>query len=1331
MPVVQAKNVKIGGRAILYEVQGDAIIFQFGDGQYSEAERDMIRDHVSNAIAFKLPDINDIIRKHSLNQSIITLPRPQAAYSDYQNKKKIGPCFLGTREALLKEMADWVSGMDDTRMYVLSGLAGIGKSTVAYTVAARADELGLLGASFFFSRDEAARSNAKMFFTAIAYQLCLYSDQFAQTIGEALLTRRGSAATMKDPQEQLEALILEPLRNIVQSRIRPILIVVDALDECDEEDADSVLSGLSRLVQALPAFNVILTTRPQPHVNHFFGRRDGHKIFRLHDIEDKVVDGDIRMYLQHALSLEQVQKQFSKRDWYASDEDIDFLVLASGRLFIIASTAVRLVLDKFASNPAAQMQKLLRAFSQEHTPFKDLDHFYTVILRNVVPVDCDNHDIVGRYQSVVGTIIFIQHPLPVTMLAHLIDINTEEIHAVLESLQSVILLGDDDIPRIYHKSFPDYVTDSARCKDTNLCIDPRNRQTQITIRCFRIMEQHLKYNLVGLGDLARFMNNEDGLAKDGITDPQLEDNIPQQLRYACIYWANHLDVATIEDADLIKELENFGDAHVLHWFEVLSLIRKLESAHRAIRIVLKHLKPASSDLYQVLSDGLRFISKFYEIIERSALHTYYSALAFTPTDSLLYHRYIKEAFHNFCDVKGVPKRWDALVANLNHGEWVRGVQFSLDNTMFASLSMGENGALKVWDTATGTPVSTIMGSGLRIANDFSTVASFKDNTIALHNVNGSERGATYTTQVTIFEVAISSESRRIAAHLVDGTLCLWDSGNGELIGSFDQFASYYRARHWYPKPDPKPDPDRHYPRDSLQFSSTGARLAYSSPSGIIHLRNGIDGSFIAYLNLDCESEFHRFAFSADGSRIATQSSLYLKLHRCEDGEVVGIANNTGSVLADLAVSADGSLLAAKEADGNNFAVKLWSGNSGNPMPLVEILDRDPWYMAFSLDDILAMMAFSSIEIYNVKTRSFISTLPCNRFSRTPTFSADCTHLATGSENGSVYLWDIRGIKSSSFPSNEQALEASDHIIVLALSPDCSRVACGFRNGKTELWETDDLAKQPIAAHRHHSRPIFTVKFSPDGSRYASGSSDGIRLWEGKGGALLGTLQSGIGTLYEVEFSHSALAAASYRGIDLWDSQTLDHIHTFQGSFSDSPTRLGFRETLSFSANGTLLVAAVLATPREYRFQDQQIIITVFDVTERTNIATFNIPKGLEVQATSFLPDNSHVVVLLLNGDFLTFDLVNNETIQGAIVEHLIQLPDFPVWHGVPVWLASHGEPEEYYLRALLSPHDDPLPVLWIPRAQHVCSYAQGRSVIALGCEDGRIILLRPGTSAYK
>ncbi|KAM6499502.1 hypothetical protein JOM56_005010 [Amanita muscaria] len=287
-------------------------------------------------------------------------------------------------------MADWVTVPDESRVYVLSGLAGIGKSTVAYTIASRAVDLNLLGASFFFSRGEANRNNAKRIFTIIAYQLCVYSETFANAIGDVLKTEHESAATTKDPQDQLQALILDTLRSIVQSRSWPILIVVDTF---------SVLVGLSQLVRDLPSFKVILTTRLQPYLDPLLGNQGDHKIFRLQDIEDKVVDSDIRVYLNHCLAMDQVQKRFPKRQWCASYEEIDSLVYAAGRLFIIASTAGRYILDKSASNPAAQMQKLLQATAQDHTPLKDLDHFYTVILRNAVPENCDDDDIVGTKLS--------------------------------------------------------------------------------------------------------------------------------------------------------------------------------------------------------------------------------------------------------------------------------------------------------------------------------------------------------------------------------------------------------------------------------------------------------------------------------------------------------------------------------------------------------------------------------------------------------------------------------------------------------------------------------------------------------------------------------------------------------------------------------------------------------------------------------------------------------------------------------------------------------------------------------------------------------------------
>ncbi|KIL55574.1 hypothetical protein M378DRAFT_173534, partial [Amanita muscaria Koide BX008] len=1157
---------------------------------------------------------------HVQTQLIILLPRAEAVFNDYQTKKKSGPCFEGTRVALLR----WQIGM-----YILSGLAGIGKSTVAYTIASRAANLNLLGASFFFSRDDADRSNAKKLFTTIAYQLCVYNETFAKAISDVLLTERGSAATTKDPQEQLQVLILDPLQSIVQSCGRPLLIVVDALDECDEDDVSAVIEGLSQLVWDLPSFKVILTTRPLPYLDDFLVNQGGHKLFHLQDIESKVVDGDIRLYLKHNLSLEMVRKCFRRRQWYASDEQIDALVRAAGRLFIIASTAVRYILDKSASDPAAQMQELLRACAAEYTPFTDLDHFYNIILRNVVPANCANQNIVSRYQSVVGAIVFVSHPLPVSTLAHLIDMDVEDIHAVLDKLQSVILLGDDDVPRIYHKSFPDYLTDRARCKDSRLRIAPKIGHTQIATRCVEITDKHLKYNILDLGDPARFMSNEEGLKKDMITDEQLQEKIPQHLRYASVYWANHFEVADIEDTGLMNRLETFVDKHTLHW-----------------------------------------------IINRSALHTYYSALPFSPTDSLLYRRYIKEARHNIFGIEGGPEKWDALVAILSHGETVDVIRFSLDSTLFVSYSSAyEDGRLrqlKIWDAAAGIPISTIPGHMFAVTNDFSTVASSSDNVIMYYNVNGSTRGTMVTTPSKIQQLALS-ESSRVAAALSDGTVWLWDSRNAELIGNFDGFESSEGP--W------------------LEFSRTGTRLAYSSAIGF-KLRDGITGRFIA--DLQCGSSYE-LVFSDDGSRFASLSrDGSLALWNTESGGLVGAVRDVVGLDVNrsrLAISANGSLLATADYE----KVTFWSENRGH-LAKIEVIELRGVSMVFSVDNILVIGTYCSIKLYNTNTHSFISTLSCSGSPTALAFSPDCTHLAGRIGFGNMYLWDMQGIGAFSSLSQE-----ATEVTAMALSRDSSRLACGFRSGTVELWEASPT-KRRIASHQCDR--VSAVEFGPDGRLFASGDIGGtIKLWNAGDGSLHGTLiaSGGLGAL---ALSGSVLVAAGEDDVTLWNLDTLSLIHTFEIGASTA--------SMSISDDSDLVAIGYHES------------VHLVDVMNRTTIATFTV--SYNIHKLIFLPDKSQLVAQLYTGDFRSLNLINNCITNGLTpqLEHLIQLPDTPLWHGVPVWLCwANGQ---HYVAALFSQHQTPVPVLWIPSDIPVNTWTQGSSMIALGCEDGRVILLRLPTN---
>ncbi len=56
-------------------------------------------------------------------------------------------------------------------IFWINGLAGIGKSTIAHTVAEEAKRSELLGASFFFSRQEKELSDPHLFIPTLAYQL--------------------------------------------------------------------------------------------------------------------------------------------------------------------------------------------------------------------------------------------------------------------------------------------------------------------------------------------------------------------------------------------------------------------------------------------------------------------------------------------------------------------------------------------------------------------------------------------------------------------------------------------------------------------------------------------------------------------------------------------------------------------------------------------------------------------------------------------------------------------------------------------------------------------------------------------------------------------------------------------------------------------------------------------------------------------------------------------------------------------------------------------------------------------------------------------------------
>ena len=71
---------------------------------------------------------------------------------------------------------------------------------------------------------------------------------------------------------------------------------------------------------------------------------------------------------------------------------------------------------------------------------------------------------------------------------------------------------------------------------------------------------------------------------------------------------------------------------------------------------------------------------------------------------------------------------------------------------------------------------------------------------------------------------------------------------------------------------------------------------------------------------------------------------------------------------------------------------------------------------------------------------------------------------------------------------------TSHVLSVRFSPDGTRIASGSYDRTIHLWDA------PTGAELHtlkgHTNQVISVSFSPDGTRIASGSWDNtIRLWD--------------------------------------------------------------------------------------------------------------------------------------------------------------------------------------------------------------------------------------------
>lgn len=490
-------------------------------------------------------------------------------------------CLPGTRQDLLKEIIDWLMTPSEGQSVLwLHGAAGLGKSTLANSIAEYFSGIHRRGAFLFFDRNTPIDSHPARVIRTLVYQLAEHYPAIKSALASAI--EANPQVTSAPLNTQFTVLFIETLWAASDQVTGPVVVIIEALDECgDVESRNTLLSLLSRdLTKLPPQFRFLITSRPDTDIAGAFTSASHIHAISLSTLPITANSADIQLYIEHEMN--QIYSRRHLQDELPTDWPgpivIQRLTAFAGGLFICAATAMKYLLK--SDDPVEWLSKLLTQDRQAFT----LDELYKTALLSAS--QWEPGDATDVFRKVLAVIVISRVPLDDATIIHLLGLENfgRQCRNTLRRLGCVIQWREGEPARMLHKSFPDYLTDRSRCSSEPWFVDMQEHHRTLTIRCFEIMNSGLHFNICDLRTSHLF--NKD------VMDLNIcvQSHIPRSLAYACRFWIEHLDKTPTGDDEIIALLREFFEHQFLYWLEVLSLLEQIPTATMAFVSVKSYVK---------------------------------------------------------------------------------------------------------------------------------------------------------------------------------------------------------------------------------------------------------------------------------------------------------------------------------------------------------------------------------------------------------------------------------------------------------------------------------------------------------------------------------------------------------------------------------------------------------------------------------------------------------------------------------------------------------------------------------------------------------------------
>ena len=515
-----------------------------------------------------------------VEQERVELRRLNPVETGYNRKFR---CMDGTRQSLLNHIMDWVSnqpGQDinaqQSNTYWFYGSPGIGKTSLAHSICESLHERNHLAGAFFCRRDDPNLSESLHILPTFIYKLAILFPPFRTIIAKHL--RDDPNLT---PQSMKGSLFLDLIRSLPRHPEHTLVFVIDALDECgDARSRPGVLRVLTTAAAQAPWLKIIITSRTEVDIQHFFGTLAQSSYLPYDLATDQDASSDLRTFARSQLDL--VASLWYLHTPWPKESDFNRIISLANGLFIFIKTLV------LALEHSEDPEEGLKAALQDGagTGLESLYELYSSILKSQIVRKN------AEFERMIGVILTTSshRALCDETIAELAEVKPNLVKKWVDALSS-LLYRDDAANRgirvrhlsVYEFFVSDYCTHQVNIRDVDV---------QLGISCLRVMTTQLRFNICKLEDSR--------LANADIEDLpfRVKENVSDPLQYSCLHWSNHLCFPSDNHDQRVLGLGSlkqfFEGLYPLFWVEVLSVMGMVPIGAPSLRRLLSWVRVSTS-----------------------------------------------------------------------------------------------------------------------------------------------------------------------------------------------------------------------------------------------------------------------------------------------------------------------------------------------------------------------------------------------------------------------------------------------------------------------------------------------------------------------------------------------------------------------------------------------------------------------------------------------------------------------------------------------------------------------------------------------------------------